>query len=58
MDLDILYEKRQTEIGPNKFITFVSTLKFQGTYRKEAQGQFAVHFGLCWRRDGCSCVQW
>ena len=49
-------DKQKT--GPNKFITFISTLKFQGTYRKEAQGQFAVHFGLCCRCGGCLRVQW
>lgn len=26
------------KIGPNSFITFISTLKFQGTYKKEAEG--------------------
>lgn len=38
VDLNILYENRQTENRTKQFITFISTLKFQGTYKKEAEG--------------------
>lgn len=38
VDSDISYENRQTENRTKLFVTFMSALKFQGTYKKEAEG--------------------